>query len=123
MSKTKLKSNSEVKDILSHFKLPISYNSSKKSLNPNIIKDLELLNVNKSSLKRVSMSTMMLGAGIYIFYDHNTAHCAGNTNSSKSATNVSSSSGSNDKNNDKDNNNDDDHNDDNKIIIVLTLMG
>lgn len=83
------------------FPVPPRYNYVKK-----VFRNNSLLNVNKSSLKRVSMSAMMLGAGIYIFYDHNTAHCAGNTNSSKSAANISSSSGSNDKNNDKDNNND-----------------
>ena len=33
----------KIKDILSHFKLPIFYNTSKKELNQNIVTDLELI--------------------------------------------------------------------------------
>jgi hypothetical protein len=41
MSKTN--KNAEIKNILSHFKLPVFYNPSKQELNNNIVKDLELL--------------------------------------------------------------------------------
>ena len=52
------------------------------------------------------MSTIMLGAGIYVFYDRNTVHCAGNTNSSSHSANAASTGTTNGKNDDGDDKND-----------------
>ena len=53
-------------------------------------------------LKRASMSSIMIGAGIYVFYDRNTVYCAGNTNSSSYSANAASTGTSNGKNDDGD---------------------
>ena len=66
MSKTN--KNAEIKNILSHFKLPVFYNPSKQKLNNNIVKDLELLttanDVEEHIYKYIFSPTTPLGDSI-----------------------------------------------------------